>query len=194
MDSSEVSAALEIVLEEIEAVVDELNQQGASAFGKGDYESAKGVIETATRVTDFRASVRGLQKAWETLLSGSPVTPRPTPAQSSTRRVTSRLQRGLRTPEDKFRPHVLSVLAELGGAGSVTQVLDKVGIRMAGVLNDYDRQPLPSNPNSLRWRNSAQWCRNTLVQEGLLKADSPIGTWELSDRGLAAVRSQPRST
>ncbi len=33
------------------------------------------------------------------------------------------------------------------------------------------------------WRNSAQWARNSMVQEGLLKADSPRGVWNISEAG-----------
>jgi len=69
MERNEVSAAFEIVLEEIETVVNNLNQDGAGAFHKGDYDTAKGLIETATRLTDFRGKVRTLQKEWENLFS-----------------------------------------------------------------------------------------------------------------------------
>ena len=45
VDRSEVSTAFEIVLEEIESVAENLNQGGWSAFQKGDYESARSLIE-----------------------------------------------------------------------------------------------------------------------------------------------------
>jgi len=38
MDRNEVEIAFEIVMEEIEAVADALNQEGAAAFQRGDYE------------------------------------------------------------------------------------------------------------------------------------------------------------
>ena len=63
------------------------------------------------------------------------------------------------------------------------EVLDRVEAKMKDVLNTYDREPLPSNPRSVRWRNTAQWCRNTLVREGLMKSDSPYGVWEISEAG-----------
>jgi hypothetical protein len=76
----------------------------------------------------------------------------------------------------------------MGGAGQVEKVLDRVGGKMKAILNDYDWQPLPSYPNTVRWRNTAQWCRSTMVQEGLLKADSPRGVWGISDRGREALK------
>jgi len=52
-----------------------------------------------------------------------------------------------------------------------------------------DYQPLASSPDNLRWRNAAQWARNSMVQEGLLKADSPRGVWEITDRGREMLRT-----
>jgi restriction system protein len=39
-----------------------------------------------------------------------------------------------------------------------------------------EENEVPSEPKQSRWRNTAQWCRNTLVNEGLLKKDSPWGS------------------
>ena len=75
----------------------------------------------------------------------------------------------------------MEALVELGGRAEMSKVLaGPCGENDAGHLNDYDYQPLPSDPNTIRWRNTAQWCRNTMVREGLLKSDSPRGIWEIS--------------
>lgn len=182
MDRNEVTDAFEIVLEEIETVVNGLNQDGAEAFHKRDYDTARSLIEIATRLTEFRDKVRGLQKEWENIFSAR------VPRKPSKRRSFERLQRGLRTTEDAFRRPILETLLEMGGTGQVEKVLDQVGEKMKAILNDYDRQPLPSDPGTVRWRNTAQWCRNSMVQEGLLKADSPHGVWEISDRGREALK------
>jgi len=184
MDRNEVTAAFEIVLEEIETVVDGLNQDGAGAFQKGDYDTARGLIEIATRLTEFRGKVRNLQKEWDNIFSAR------IPKKRGRRRRFARLQRGLRTPEDAFRRRILETLVEMGGSAPVNEALDKIEIKMKNILNNYDRQPLPSYPNTVRWRNTAQWCRNALVQEGLLKADSPRGVWEISDRGREALKQE----
>jgi len=181
MDRNEVSVALEIALEEIEVVVDSLNQDGSGAFQKGDYDSARDLIEVATRLTEFRAKVRTLQKEWENLFSAH-VTKKPIK-----RRSFKHLRRGLRTQEDTYRHPILEALVELGGSASISKVLDKVGEKMEGTLNEYDKQPSPSNPDSTRWRNSVQWCRNTMVVEGLMKSDSPRGIWEISQQGKDAL-------
>ena len=182
MDRNEVSVAFEIVLEEIETVVDSLNQSGAGAFQKGDYDTARGLIEIATRLTEFRGKVRSMQKEWDSIFSAR------IPRKLRRKKRLPRLQRGLRTPEDAYRRPILETLVEMGGSASVDKVLDRVGEKMKSILNEYDRQRLPSYPNTVRWRNNAQWCRNTMVQEGLLKADSPRGVWEIAARGKEALK------
>jgi len=54
---------------------------------------------------------------------------------------------------------------------------------MQGVLKDVDHQPLASDPDLPRWRNTAQWARAAMVREGLIKGDSRRGIWEI--KGIA---------
>lgn len=179
MDKNEVNIAFEMLLEEIELVANQLNEFGADAFRAGDYEKARQAIEEATRLAEFREKVKALQHEWANFMAGGlKVSPR-----KSRRTHKGRLQRGLRTPEEAFRKPILEALVELGGRAPVEKVLERVESKMAGILNQYDREPLPSYPHSVRWKNTAQWCRNTLVREGLMKSDSPRGIWEISDAG-----------
>jgi len=94
-----------------------------------------------------------------------------------------RLQRGVRTPEDAFYQPILKVLNESGGSAKVNDILAKVKQLMSGVLTQVDYEPLPSQPETPRWSNAAQWARNTMVKEGLLKSNSPWGIWEITDAG-----------
>lgn len=186
MARNEMNIAFEILLEEVEGVVNGLNEEGARAFGSGDYDKASGVIQQATRLTDFRERVRGLQREWKTVFA--PAAPR---RRKRRRKAGPRLARGLRTPEDAFRTPILQALVELGGSGDINKVIDLVGTQMEGTLNRYDRQQMPSDPTQIRWRNTAQWCRLALVREGLLRADSPRGVWEISPEGRRALQRSP---
>lgn len=188
MARNEMNIAFEILLEEVESVVNELNNEGARAFGSGDYDKASGVIQQATRLTDFRERVRGLQREWKTVFA--PAAPR---RRKRRRKVGPRLARGLRTPEDAFRTPILEALVELGGSADINKVLDLVGTKMEGTLNKYDRQRMPSDPTLVRWRNTAQWCRVVLVEEGLLQPDSPRGLWEISPEGRRALQARSQA-
>ncbi|GIW84083.1 MAG: hypothetical protein KatS3mg106_596 [Gemmataceae bacterium] len=179
MIENEVNVAFEILLEEIELVVDQLNEAVKTAVDTQDYMKAQQTIEEIRKLTDFRGKVQALQQEWRNLATGRYVI-----RQERSRRVISgRLQSGLRTPEHAFRRPILEALVELGGRASVDKILELVEIKMKGVLNDYDYQPLPSTPRHIRWKNSAQWARVTMVQEGLLKQDSPYGIWEITGAG-----------
>lgn len=71
----------------------------------------------------------------------------------------------------------------MGGSGKVINVLDRVGQIMKNILKKPDYESLASGNDTPRWRNAARWARNSMVNEGLLKNDSPRGVWEISDKG-----------
>lgn len=188
LETNEVHAAFEILLEEIEAIVSGLNESGAEAFRVDDYDKARQTVAQAESLADFRDKIKALQREWNTLSNSikEPMAGK----RKITRRFISRLPRGLRTPEEAFRIPILETLIELGGSGRAGEVLDRVESKMNNVLNSYDKEPLPSDPRTARWRNTAQWCRNTLVREGLMKSDSPVGVWEISERGRKWLKDE----
>jgi hypothetical protein len=100
-----------------------------------------------------------------------------------------RLARGLRTPESAFVLPILRALQDLGGSAPMQQVLEKVGVAMKDQLRDVDHLSLKSDPGHPRWNNTAQWARNTMVVEGLLKNNSPRGVWEITVAGRARLRA-----
>jgi len=59
---------------------------------------------------------------------------------------------------------------------------------MTGTLKKADFEPLASGPDNRRWRNAAQWARNAMVNEGLLKKDFPRGVWEICDKGRSHLK------
>jgi restriction system protein len=185
VQANEVNTAFEILLEEVELVANTLNDEGMAAFQGGNYDAAQRAIEKATRLTEFREKVKALQKEWGLLPHKSPY-----PKTKSRRRRSKRLPRGERTPEDSFRQPILESLEELGGQAPVSDVLDLVYKKMQAILKECDFETLPSDRRTHRWRNTAQWCRNTLVREGLMKSDSQRGIWEISDEGKQRLKDQ----
>ena len=183
---SNVSSAFEMLLEEVEAEIDFVNGIGSKAFDGRDYDKAKEALERAGVLTAFRDKVAGLRKEWKDIAAvGESQEDEETQAE---RRNLGKLRKGMRTPESAFYEPILQALEEMGGSGKTADVLDRVGQIMKGVLKDMDYQPLASSPDNLRWRNAAQWARNSMVQEGLLKADSPRGVWEITDKGREVLR------
>ena len=174
-----VEAAFEMLLEEIEAEFDFINTVVSKAFEKRDYERAKEALAHAGKVTAFRDRTALLRKEWSAM-NRIEVEEE---AEHAERQNLDRLQRGMRTPEEAYYKPILEVLRDMGGSGKVSVVLDRVGKKMKHVLKEWDFEPLSSSPDNPRWRNAAQWARNSMVNEGLLKNDSPWGIWEISEKG-----------
>jgi hypothetical protein len=188
MYDNEVSPAFEILLEEIETIIDKLNQEGARQFSRSAHKEARQLLNKAESANQFRTKIKELQKEWRSLESG--IT-RKSFAQlrKSRHKKGHKLLRGLRTPEEEFRLPILKALVNLGGIASADDVLKQVGKAMANALNEYDKQRLASTPGFPRWRNTAQWSRNALVNEGLLSKNAPRGIWEITDAGRKAAES-----
>jgi len=85
---------------------------------------------------------------------------------------------------------ILRALVEKGGRARVKDVLASVHADIVERLNDYDYQPVPSDSRRPRWVNGAMWCRKQLCEQGLLRADSPWGVWEITESGRRWLEEQ----
>jgi restriction system protein len=186
---TDVSAAFELLLEEIEIEINSLNKAASKASEEHDRKKAREALERADQIAAFRAKVVSLRKEWETL--AKPNKDSENKFIHGERRNMGRLQRGVRTREDAFYQPILKVLNGAGGPAKVNDVLAKVEQLMREVLTQVDYEPLPSQPETPRWSNTAQWARNTMVKEGLLKSTSPRGVWEITEAGRQFLKEGP---
>ena len=67
--------------------------------------------------------------------------------------------------------------------------MDKLAGMIESALQRYGSKNIRTMLDSEDWRDAAQWARNSMVAEGLLKADSPRGVWEISDKGRDVLRT-----
>lgn len=176
---SDVSTAFAMLLGEIQAEVDATNAEGARAFGAGDYAAVDAARRQAGALGAFRDKVVALSREWAAMADAG---------SAAGRRNLGRLHRGQRTPEGAYRIPILRVLVGMGGRGRTQEVLERVFALMQPSLRDVDLRPLSSDPEMPRWRNAARWSRNEMRKEGLLRADSPRGTWEISEAGREYLR------
>lgn len=172
-----VDAAIDMLLDEIESEIERVNKVGAQAFAAGSYDQVDACRKEVQSLAAYREKVLSLRQEWQE--RDGP------PSRKGARRRGNygKARRGTRTPEAAFRIPILASLQEMGGAGTTSAVLDRVGERMHGELKEADFGRLPSVPHDIRWRNTAQWARNTLVEEGMMRNDSPRGTWEITEAG-----------
>src|SRR6266542_2311633 len=92
-----VTAAFEMLLEEVETEIDFINQVGVKAFEKRDYDRVREAIERAGQITTFRDKVASQRKEWETLSAFESADTEEEKALHAERRNLGRLKRGLRT-------------------------------------------------------------------------------------------------
>jgi len=182
----DVVSAFEMLLEEIEAEIDLINAVGTKGMDSRDYTRARAAIGRAENLNTFRNKVAGLREGWEELFEQPRKQEDPAikaERQAIARTVTGRLPRGLRTPEPFFRIPILRALAAMpNGGGKMNEVLDRVEALVKPTLKAVDHDRLAST-DTIRWRNTAQWARQTLVDDGFMRTDSPHGTWQISDAG-----------
>ena len=61
---------------------------------------------------------------------------------------------------------------------------------MKDILKPLDYEPHKSDGKSIRWRNSAQWARNTMVNEDGRMKKTKNGIWEISEKGRKWLQGQ----
>ena len=89
-----------------------------------------------------------------------------------------------RTVQAKFRKPILEILKVSGEPVAVKEVMNQLEKKMK--LAPVDFETVKSG--QVRWRNTAQWARNELVSEGLVKKDSPRGVWQISEKGEDSLK------
>lgn len=187
--SSDVGGALDMLVEEIDREIEAVRASGASAFGAGNVAEAEAALERVKWLQTFREQASVLRAEWAAHESSGSARRRR--GQAVIRRQDfGKLPRGARTPEERYYPFILQALADAGGSAPIGDVLRRVGEAMRDVLRDVDYQSLPSDPDTARWRNAAQWARRELVERGLMSGDSPRGIWEITDAGRRWLAEQ----
>ena len=183
-DNDDVSAALHLLGDSLQGEVQRINSEGSQAMQIGDYDTAQAVIDFAKRLTAFRAKVNDLGEEWlklEDLRDKASVEVQ----QIVSKRFFGKSKKGQITPNLVYCRPLLEVLEEMGGSGKTKDVLDRLGKKMKSTLVPKDYEPHDSDAKQIRWRNTAQWARNKMVNEdGRMKKNSPRGLWEISTSGI----------
>ena len=96
---------------------------------------------------------------------------------------------GTKLPQKEFRNPILRALYELGGAGGLSEVREKILPRIQNRLSEVDYATVSTGEP--RWWNAACWERSEMVKDGLLRDDSPRGRWELSETGKRVASRLP---
>lgn len=182
-DQNDVSTALGLLRDSLAEEEQRIRSEGAKAMHEGDYDTATSVIEFAKRLQAFEKKVESLVSEWDELEDLRDAAS-PAVQEIVSKRFFGKKKKGEITPHTAYYRPILEALVEMGGSGKTKLVLDRVGEKMKGVLKPIDYEAHQSDEKQIRWRNSAQWARNTMVNDdGRMKKGSPNGVWEISDKG-----------
>jgi hypothetical protein len=105
-------------------------------------------------------------------------------------RSPGRAKAGELLPIEAYYEPIMRSLVRHDGSARVALVLDEVGQELFDQLTPIDHLSLPTGGK--RWRNRVQWARQHLVDQGLLEAGSPHGTWSITPEGRAYLESKQR--
>ena len=169
----------DLLIEEIEGLLTLKRDEGAKAYRDGKID----VFQEVDKVVQF---LEGLQESVNELRDTTVsffqmpvgVSKKRADVPKKVRRRRASLDA---TPKDRYRPLILEILSELGGKAPSKVVERKVEERMQGHFRPDDLRPLDSG--EIRWRKRLHWCRHYMVEDGLLRKDSPRGIWEMTDLG-----------
>lgn len=181
-DQNDVSTALGLLRDSLAEEEQRIRSEGAAAMQAADYDTATSVIEFAKRLLAFQKKVEGLVTEWAELEDLRDAAS-PAVQEIVSKKFFGKRKKGEITPHTAFYRPILESLVELGGSAKTKVVLDRAGEKMQGALKPLDYAVLPSDGKSIRWRNSAQWARNTMVNEDGRMKKTKNGIWEISDKG-----------
>lgn len=179
MKHQNVIEAFNILINEVKTALEDVRRRAAFAAQQGNYNDAQTQLNEARKIDKFLSEICAKKQEWNALNSK--------PREGKLEPLP-RLPRGERTPEKAYRLPILRALVQMGGEGKMSDVLDLVFEEMITQLKPIDLQPLQSDPNMPRWRNTAQWERQSMVNEGLLRKDSPRGIWAITEKGREYLR------
>jgi Mrr N-terminal domain/TIR domain len=146
--------------------------------------------ELMNELNQKQQALQGMNKQYEELTTTLTPTNTPEKEFNPKQHDSDRLKKGLRTPEEAFVQPILKTLNELGGSAKTNDVLERVEQSMKKILKPVDYEQLASRSKMTRWRNTAQWARDTMVKEGLLLSNSPHGIWEISEDGRMFLKDK----
>lgn len=167
-----ITTAFEQIIEELEEERNTLTTKIAEHASQGQFDEVVKLGQHGNQLEEFRSQVIRLRNDWNKQFAAKPV-----------KRVVKRRNRGLRTPQSTYHRPILESLIELGGKARSAEVIERVHEKVKHILNDYDREPLDSNPREPRWRDAVSWSRYDLREQGFIESGSPQGIWEISAAG-----------
>lgn len=201
-----VNKLFDMLQAEIETTMVQISLEVQNAITSRDFDRAEHLVDDARLAEIISEKLNSLRDEWQQIGANAnlPITSQdsssslPTSLDSDEsianetrrrshqrRRHLGSLEDGERTPKDAFRIPLLKELVRVGGRAQSREINKAIYMGMSQLFKPADFEPTKVNKMQVRWQNALHWCRQTLVDEGLMRSDSPRGIWEISDSGRA---------
>ncbi len=188
MEAKEVRRSFSSLIKSLEKTIADFSEYSAELYKKENYEQARAARGRIREIKKVKDEIEKQQEQWEKIWNPDSSDAPLQPVRKGKKKKP--LPRGLQTPEKEFKLPILQAVEELGGSAAVNEVLQKVFEIMKPRLNSYDLQPIPSHPDRFRWENTSMWCRQRLVEEGLLASQSRRGVWVITEKGRTLLEKE----
>lgn len=178
LDNSCGTLAMEVQLREIARAIDKLDKQNipvpdALRAEKTRLAAALGMNSEAKETLNHLAEeLEVLLKDLKDRIGRTPEVP--------CRRLPVKRSKSPKTNNTILRQLIIEALRHLGGSAPKNDVLKYMEEKLHGRLLPGDLEWREAT-NDYVWQNNACWERNTMRNDGVLKAGSPRGIWELSE-------------
>lgn len=173
------TAAMEAQLREIARAIDNLDKLGVPVpdtlrAEKTRLAAALGISAESTQTLNHLADdLEDLLSDLKSRLGRVPVT-------TSVKKPRAKRSKAPKTENSVLRQLIIEALQHNGGSAQKTDVLQYMEQQLQGKLLPGDLVWRDSAKESA-WKNNAAWERSAMKKAGILKSDSPLGIWELSE-------------
>lgn len=178
-NSNGETAAMETQLKEIARAIDKLDKQGVQV-PEGLRAEKTRLAATLGVNTDATQTLNNLVGELEELLNDLKDRLGRTPGTASTKKHLAKQSKSPKTDKTILRQLIIEALRHLGGSAHKNDVLKYMEEKLHGNLLPGDME-WRETTKDLAWQNNACWERNAMKNDGILKANSPRGFWELSE-------------
>ncbi len=171
---------MEVQLREIAGSVEKLEKIGVAVPDALRAEKTRLAAELATKdrakkvLKELADGLKEISKELDARL-GLPKDRKQSCGQQKMRVKSPKLPR---TDPRILRQNIIQALEKSGGRAKVKKVIELMGNQLNGKLLKGDLEWREST-GELAWQNNAKWERYRMVQDGILRGDSPRGYWEL---------------
>ena len=173
------TAAMEAQLKEIARAIDKLDKQGVHVPDVLRAEKTR-LAATLGVNADATQALSNLVSELEELLSSLKGRLGPTPGTASIKKPRAKLSKSPKTNSKILRQLIIEALHHFGGSAHKNDILKYMEEKLHGNLLSGDLEWREATDN-FAWQNNACWERNAMKNDGILKANSPRGIWELRE-------------